>query len=78
MINNEHLKEGIEGQATITDCEGEVFAALCQFCLTGSYDVPCVAIGDLEDPDHWKDQGYNAKGKALLDPTVEGSANIGS
>ena len=66
MINNEQLKESIEGQAIITDCEGEVFAALCQYCLTGAYDVPHVAISDLEDPEHWEEQGFTAKGNQCL------------
>ena len=51
MVNNESLKEALEGQATIEDCEGEVFAALCEFCFTGEYSVPKVTVDATKSDD---------------------------
>ena len=66
MMNNEHLKEGIEQQATIVDCEGEVFAAFCQFCFTGSYEVPKVTVGEedvVQDPQTARQERSTGKEK---------------
>lgn len=50
-MNNENLNEALTGQATIEDCEGEVFAAFCQFCFTGDYQVPKVIVDVSERRD---------------------------